>query len=76
MKMYAGKMYAYPPQLNWTRTGTMTRPLFHLGDLTFYPAGAPAVRIRFTVEKNRAAMAISDGNFALSAVRQGSLIRK
>ena len=68
MKMYAGKMYAYPPQLNWTRKGTMTRPLFHLGDLTFYPAGAPAVRICFTVEKNRVAMAVSDGNFALSAV--------
>ena len=76
MEMDAGKMYAYPPQLNWTRKGTMTRPLFHLGDLMFYPAGAPAVRIRFTVEKNRVAMAISDGNFALSAVRQESLIRK
>jgi hypothetical protein len=74
MKMYAGKMYAYPPQLNWTRKGTMTRPLFHLGDLKFYPAGAPAVRIRFTVEKNRVAMAISDGNFALSAVRQEGLL--
>ena len=76
MKMYAGKMYAYPPQLNWTRKGTMTRPLFHLGDLAFYPAGAPAVRIRFTVEKNRVTMAINDGNFALSAVRQENLIRK
>lgn len=76
MKMYAGKMYTYPPQLNWTRKGTMTRPLFHLGGLTFYPAGAPAVRIRFTVEKNPATMAIIDGNFALSAVRQEALSGK
>lgn len=69
MKMYAGKMYTYPPQLNWTRKGTMTRALFHLGNLAFYPAGAPAVRIRFSVDGNRVAMAISDGNFAFSAVR-------
>ncbi|HKF53153.1 MAG TPA: hypothetical protein VKB26_12640, partial [Candidatus Acidoferrales bacterium] len=32
LKMYAGsKMYTHPPQLNWTRKGTMGRPLFHLG---------------------------------------------
>jgi hypothetical protein len=47
LNMYANnKMYTHPPQLNWTRKGTMTRPLFHLGDRTFYPAGAPSVRIR------------------------------
>jgi hypothetical protein len=68
MKMYAGKMYTFPPQLNWTRKGTMTRALFHLGDLAFYPAGAPAVRIHFTAADNKVAMAITDGDFALSAV--------
>jgi hypothetical protein len=69
MKMYAGKMYTFPPQLNWTRKGTMTRPLFHRGDLVFYPAGAPSVRIRFTAEKEKVAMAVTDGDFELSAVR-------
>ena len=34
-QMYAkSKMYTVPPQLNWTRKGTMPRPLFHLGDKT------------------------------------------
>jgi len=48
-EIYAGsKMYSHPPQLNWTRKGTMPRPLFHLGNHTFYPAGAPSVRVRFT----------------------------
>ena len=69
MKMYAGKMYSFPPQLNWTRKGTMTRPLFHRGDLVFYPAGAPSVRIRFTNEKEKVAMAVTDGDFELSAFR-------
>ena len=69
MKMYAGKMYSFPPQLNWTRKGTMTRPLFHRGDLVFYPGGAPSVRIRFTTEKEKVAMAVTDGDLELSAVR-------
>lgn len=31
LKIYASsKMYSYLPQLNWTRKGTMPRPLFHL----------------------------------------------
>ena len=72
MKMYAGKMYTYPPQLNWTRKGTMTRPLFHLGDFTFYPAGAPAVRIRFAVDTDGVHMTVNDGDFAFSATRRQS----
>jgi hypothetical protein len=72
MKMYAGKMYTYPPQLNWTRKGTMTRPLFHLGNFTFYPAGAPAVRIRFAVDTDRVNMTVNDGDFAFSATRKQS----
>jgi hypothetical protein len=32
-------MFTYPPELNWTFKGTMGRPLFHLGERTFYPAG-------------------------------------
>ena len=34
-------------QASWTRAGMTGRPLFHLGDRTFYPLGAPDVRIRF-----------------------------
>jgi hypothetical protein len=34
-------------QLIFTRTGSTPRPLFHLGDRTFHPAGASAVRIQF-----------------------------
>jgi hypothetical protein len=34
----------------WTRKGMMGRQLFHLGNRTFYPAGAPAARIRFREE--------------------------
>lgn len=47
----------------------MARALFHLGEMAFYPAGAPSVRIRFTVEKEKVAMAVTDGDFELSAVR-------
>jgi hypothetical protein len=71
LKMYAGsKMYTYSPQLNWTRKGMMPRPLFHLGDHTFCPAGAPAARIRFTQEATGMAMTITDAEFALTARRQ------
>ena len=70
MKMYAGKMYTYPPQLNWTRKGAMTRPLFHLGNFTFYPAGAPAVRIRFAVDTDGVNMTVNDGDFVFSATRK------
>ena len=30
-------MYTWAPQLNWTRPGAMSRPLFHRGDKVFYP---------------------------------------
>ncbi|HEX8881696.1 MAG TPA: hypothetical protein VF749_16760 [Candidatus Acidoferrum sp.] len=71
LKMYANnKMYTHPPQLNWTRKGTMTRPLFHLGNHTFYPAGARLVRIRFTEAADGMLMNISDGELALSALRK------
>ena len=71
LKMYANsKMYTHPPQLNWTRKGTMTRPLFHLGNRSFYPAGAPLVRIRFTEAGDGMLMNISDGELALSALRK------
>ena len=71
LKMYAGsKMYTHAPQLNWARTGMMPRPLFHLGDHTFYPAGAPAARIRFTQDTARVLMSVTDADFVLLARRK------
>ena len=73
LQMYANKkMYTYAPQLNWTRKGTMTRPLFHLGNRTFYPAGAPSVRICFTEGSDGMLMNVDDGELVLSAVRKRS----
>ena len=34
--------------LTFTRTGKSGRGLTHVGDMAFYPAGAPHVRIRFS----------------------------
>jgi hypothetical protein len=70
-KMYTNnKMYTHPPQLNWTRKGTMTRPLFHLGDRTFYPAGAPSVRVRFTDDAGTVLMTVTDAELVLTARRK------
>jgi hypothetical protein len=71
LKIYTGsKMYTHAPQLNWTRKGTMTRPLFHLGNRTFYPAGAPAVRVRFTEGDGETTMSVADGDAEMSALRK------
>lgn len=71
LKMYANsKMYSHPPQLNWTRKGTMTRPLFHVGDYAFYPAGAPAVRIRFAEQNGATVMTVNDPDAVLVARRK------
>lgn len=68
---YAGsKMYTHLPQLNWTRKGTMPRPLFHLGDHTFCPAGAPAARVRFTQQISGTVMTVTDGDRVVIARRQ------
>ena len=52
-------------QLLFTRTGTMGRPLYHLGDRVFYPAGASAVRIRFA----GAVLTVHDPGAVLTARR-------
>lgn len=71
LKMFANNtMYTHPPQLNWTRKGTMTRPLFHLGDRTFYPAGASSVRIRFTEDAGTMLMTVTDAELVLTARRK------
>jgi hypothetical protein len=67
---YAGSpMYTYPPQLNWTRIGTMGRPLFHLGKNIFYPAGAPSIQIQFDQKEQIPRMTIVDGPDTLIALR-------
>jgi hypothetical protein len=63
-------MYTHAPQLNWTRQGTMARPLFHVGDKVFYPAGAPSIEIRFEQRAGTTMMTVRDGEIVLSASRQ------
>jgi hypothetical protein len=53
-------------QLEFTRTGTAARRLFHLGNLTFHPAGATAVRIRFDA---KGVLTVSDPDLILTAQR-------
>jgi hypothetical protein len=59
----------YSP-LTWARYGTMGRPLVHLGDLAFYPAGAPFARIRFAEDKGSVVMTVSDPELVLTARRR------
>lgn len=60
-------------QLNWTRKGMTGRPLFYLGERTFYPCGAPSARIRFAEEGGGMVMTVSDPEIVLTAKRkQGS----
>ncbi len=67
MRMYGGPAYTHPPQLNWTRKGTQTRGLFHLGGHEFYPNGASSVRIRFTQDANAVVMTVTDGDVVFTA---------
>jgi hypothetical protein len=54
----------------WTRKGMMGRQLFHLGGRAFYPAGAPAARIRFREEGAATLMIIEDPELILAARRK------
>lgn len=70
MQAYANTpMYTYLPQLNWRHNRTMARPLFHLGDMTFYPAGAPSIQIRFEQAAQSMTMTVRDGGDLLTASR-------
>jgi hypothetical protein len=60
-------------QLTWTRQGTMGRPLYHLGETVFYPAGAAKVRIRFENSRDQVVMTVSDPDIVLIAKREKSL---
>src|SRR5262249_50757767 len=54
-------------QITWTRSGTMGRPLFHLGDQAFYPLGDPAVRIHFHKKDGVTKMTVKDPDLILTA---------
>jgi hypothetical protein len=56
-------------QLVFTRTGTMGRGLFHLGDRAFYPAGAEHVRIRFVTSDSQMSLTVHDPDLVLTATR-------
>lgn len=60
-------MYTYPPQLNWKHNRAMARPLFHMGGMTFYPAGAPSIQIRFERVAQSMTMTVKDGGDVLTA---------
>jgi len=59
-------------QLTWTRKGTMGRPLYHLGNLTFYPAGASSVRIQFAAGNGATLMTVNDPDLVLTVRRKPS----
>jgi len=54
-------------QLTWTRKGSMGRPIHHAGERAFYPAGAPAVRIRFVEDAGGMVMTVHDPELVLTA---------
>lgn len=57
-------------ELGVARAGRDRRPLFHLGEHAFHPAGAPAVRIRFEAEGPRVtALSVVDGGVRVRAFR-------
>jgi hypothetical protein len=73
-------------QALWTRAGMTGRPLFHLGDRTFHPLGAPDVRIRFVESPSLATLSsaaipaqtptvtmnVADATIVLTATRAGT----
>lgn len=54
-------------QLTWTRKGTMGRPIYHIGNNVFYPAGASAVKIAFSTDEQGLLMTVSDPDVVLKA---------
>lgn len=73
MEMYAKTpMYTYSPQLNFTRKGTMARPLFHRGGRLFYPAGAPHVEVTFQSANQQTFLSVRDGNGLLATGKMHS----
>ncbi len=59
----------------WTRKGTTGRGLVHLGDHTFHPIGAAAVRIRFAEDPGGMVMTIHDPDLVLTARKKAEAKR-
>ena len=57
--------------LTFTRSGRSARNLAHVGDLAFFPVGAPRVRIRFTRRADAMMLAVHDPGLVLEARRAG-----
>jgi hypothetical protein len=55
----------YSP-LTWTRKGSMGRPLVHVGDSVFYPAGAQSVRIKFAQVSGAMQMTVNDPDVVMT----------
>ena len=66
---HKGVTSMYSP-LTWTRKGMMGRPLLHVGDRAFYPAGAPSVRINFAEEEASVVMTVHDPGVVLVAKKK------
>jgi hypothetical protein len=56
--------------ITWTRKGMMGRPLVHVSDRAFYPAGAPSVRINFAEEEASVVMTVHDAGVVLVAKKK------
>jgi len=56
-------------QLTFVRKGTIGRGLVHVGDLTFHPVGASAVRIRFSGSGANAVLSVHDADLIIMARR-------
>jgi len=66
---HEGVTSMYSP-FTWTRKGMMGRPLVHVGDRAFYPAGAPSVRINFAEEEASVVMTVHDPGVVLVAKKK------
>jgi len=56
--------------LSWTRKGMTGRPLTHVGERAFHPAGSMSVRIRFAEDGGTMAMTVSDADMVVVARRK------
>lgn len=56
-------------QLRFLRLGATACNLIHLGNRTFHPVGAPAVRIRFSETQSPVTLTIEDPGLILTALR-------
>ena len=68
-RMEVSKTSGAKPNLQITRAGRVPRGLAHVGALAFFPAGAEAVRIRFTESATGITLTIHDPDVVLTAVK-------